>query len=128
VRFLEWTDHDLLLALTQRARAFLLPSSWNEPLSRLLLETMGLGTPVIAWAAGGSVEVIVDGHNGWLVREPADLSTAFETLSSEQERKRVGETARAYAVTTFSPATVYPQIIAAYQAAMKTAGRGAGDA
>jgi glycogen(starch) synthase len=123
IRFLEWTDHDLLLALTQQARAFILPSAWNEPLSRLLLETMGLGTPVIAWAAGGSVEVIEDGQNGWLVAEPADLSRALEALSSDQERERVGANAREYARRTFSPAAVYPQVIAAYEAAMEAAGR-----
>lgn len=127
VRFLGWTDHDLLLALTQRARAFILPSAWNEPLSRLLLETMGLGTPVIAWAAGGSVEVIEDDQNGWLVAEPADLAGALERLSNDQERERVGASAREYAQRTFSPAAVYPQVIAAYQAAMKAAGRGGDD-
>jgi len=128
VRFLEWTDHDLLLALMQRARAFILPSAWNEPLSRLLLEAMSLSTPVIAWASGGSVEVIVNADNGWLVGEPADLSTALQTLSNERERERVGEAAREYARRTFSPAAVYPQVVAAYEAAMEAAGRGAGNA
>ncbi len=128
VRFLGWTDHDLLLALTQQARAFILPSAWNEPLSRLLLETMGVGTPVIAWASGGSVEVIVDGDNGWLVKEPADLSRGLKALTKEQERERMGETALEYARRTFSPAAVYPQVIAAYEAAMEAAGRGADNA
>ena len=128
VRFLEWIDHDLLLALTQQARAFILPSAWDEPLSRLLLEAMSLGTPVVAWASGGSVEIIENGNNGWLVERPADISRALTNLADEQERERMGEAGRKYALQTFSPAAVYPQVAAAYEAAMAAAGRGAVDA
>jgi glycosyltransferase involved in cell wall biosynthesis len=128
VRFLEWVDHDLLLALARQARAFILPSAWNEPLSRLLLESMGLGTPVIAWASGGSPEVIEDGKNGWLVREPSDLQKALSTLASDEEAERIGEAGRQYARQTFAPDVVYPQVAAAYLTAMESAGRGSGHA
>jgi glycosyltransferase involved in cell wall biosynthesis len=127
VRFLEWADHDLLLALAQQARAFILPSVWDEPLSRLLLESMGLGTPVIAWASGGSLEVIDDGKNGWLVSEASDLQRALSTLASDEEAERIGEAGRQHARERFAPDIVYPQVAAAYLAAMESAGRGSGN-
>ena len=54
----------------------------REPLSRLVLETMGLGTPVIAWASGGNPEIIDSGETGWLVGNADDLSGALAELES----------------------------------------------
>lgn len=38
-----------------------------EPLGRTLNEAMALGTPVVAHAAGGSLEQVIDGQTGFLV-------------------------------------------------------------
>jgi glycosyltransferase involved in cell wall biosynthesis len=127
VSFLGWVEHDLLLALARQARAFILPSAWNEPLSRLLLETMGLGTPVVAWATGGSPEVIEDGKNGWLVSQPSDLNRALAELKSDAEALRLGTAGHVHALQNFAPDVVYPQIAATYRSAMSGAGRGTGD-
>ncbi|MFQ5745237.1 MAG: glycosyltransferase family 4 protein, partial [Acidobacteriota bacterium] len=123
-RFLGWIDHSSLLALIGRAHALLLPSAWNEPLSRLMLESMALGTPVIAWAGGGSSEVIDSGRNGWLVSERAGLVAALSALQQEAQRRPIGTAARDLAQRCFSPAAVYPLLARAYQAALETSGRG----
>ncbi len=44
-----------------------LVTALDEPFGRTLIETMYLGTPVVATRHGGNVEAIVDGKNGFLV-------------------------------------------------------------
>jgi len=123
VRFAGWVPHDALLGLVRRARALVLPSVWEEPLSRLLLEAMSLQTPVIAWATGGTPEVIEDGTDGWLVREPTDLARALAALQDETRRAEVAEAARRTARQRFAPAAVLPLLESVYRRALRAAGR-----
>lgn len=128
VRFLGWVDHGPLMRLLRDAWATLLPSAWNEPLSRLILESMAVGTPVIAWARGGSVEAVEHGHTGWLVSGAEDLAAALQELADPEVRRRVGNAALATARRRFSPDAVYPQVAAVYAAALEAAGRARGGA
>ncbi len=41
-----------------------------EPFGRTLVEGMAVGRPVLAHAAGGPTDIVVDGATGWLVPEP----------------------------------------------------------
>ena len=50
-------------------------SSKPEPFGRVIIESMSLGTPVIATAAGGAAEIVNDSRNGLLV--PAADSDAM---------------------------------------------------
>ena len=68
VTFCGWLHHGKLLRLQQEAYSVIVPSAWNEPLSRIILESMGLGVPVIAWAGGGTEEIIDSGVNGYIVK------------------------------------------------------------
>lgn len=123
VRFLGWVRHAELLALVRRARALVLPSVWDEPLSRLLLEAMSVGTPVVAWATGGSPEVIEDGVDGWLVREPGDLARALRALEDDATRARAAEAARRTVRHRFAPGAVLPRLEEVYRRALRAAGR-----
>ena len=122
VRFLGWIPHDRLLRLQQEARAVVLPSAWNEPLSRVVLETMALGTPVIAWARGGNSEMIESGVSGWLVSRPADLAAALAEVGTPSVRDRVSHAARTRIRDRFAPDVVYPTVAAAYAAAVEEVG------
>ena len=124
VRFRGWVAHDELLRLQRDARAVVIPSAWNEPLSRLILETLGLGTPVIAWARGGTPEIIDSGSNGWLVETPADLGAALGALESDDRRRQVGLAGRARVMATYAPNVVYPAMQGVYAAALAEVGRG----
>lgn len=42
-------------------------ASWGEAFGLVLVEAMALGTPVVATAAGGPSELIIDGESGFLV-------------------------------------------------------------
>ncbi len=123
VSFLGWVDHSRLLGLQRDAHAVILPSAWDEPLSRLVLETMGLGTPVVAWARGGNVEMIESGVSGWLVRDPSDLRRAITELESQDRRLQAGRAALTRVVERYSPAAVYPAVAAAYAGALEDARR-----
>jgi glycosyltransferase involved in cell wall biosynthesis len=42
------------------------PSLWDEPLARVILESFAHGVPVLASIMGGSPELVVTGRTGWL--------------------------------------------------------------
>lgn len=123
VQFLGWVAHDELLRLQRDAWAVVLPSAWDEPLSRIVLETMALGVPVIAWARGGNPEMIEPGTSGWLVDDARDLAAALSELASPERRREVAREAKQRAIERYTPDVVYPAVEAAYQAALQKAGR-----
>lgn len=61
-------------ALLQQFDALLLPSIWEEPLSRVMQEAMASGLIVIGTATGGTGEALVHGQTG-LVFPPDDAKT-----------------------------------------------------
>ena len=122
-RFLGWVDHDRLVRLQKNAHAVVLPSAWDEPLSRIVLETMALGVPVVAWARGGNPEMIEPGVSGWLVRRAEDLARAMGELASPDRRQEVALGAKRRIASRYAPDVVYPAVAAAYDAALERAGR-----
>lgn len=86
------------------ADALLMPS-WQEPFGRAVIESMAVGTPVVATTLGGTTEIVTDGDDGLLVppREPDRWTQALERLLSDAElHGRIGaagrERARAFAL------------------------------
>ncbi len=78
---------DVRNAIVRLAKATIVPSRW-EPFGLVAVESMALGTPVIASAVGGLKEVVVDlrsnpNGTGLLVRpeDPVDLGIAMESLA-----------------------------------------------
>jgi len=49
-----------------------------EAFGRAAIEAMAMGKPVVATALGGSLETIIDGETGWLVRPASAPDTAQE--------------------------------------------------
>lgn len=74
VRFLGAQPRAAVFELFRAADAALLSSSW-ESFGLVVVEALAAGTPVIAAAVGGVVEVLEDGRNGLLV--PAGDSEAL---------------------------------------------------
>ena len=122
VVFTGWLPHPALLRLITGAAAFLLPAAWNEPLSRLLLESLALGTPVVAWKRGGNPEPLTSGTDSWVVSGTDELRRALRDIQDEAVRARVGAAGQQLAERAFSPAAIYPRLLAVYEQAIAEAG------
>lgn len=81
---------------TDMAAAFLLAdivvsasSSEPEAFGRTSVEAMAMGRPVVATAHGGSLETVLDGQTGWLVRpsDPADMARALDEALAMEKRQ-----------------------------------------
>jgi glycogen synthase len=99
------------LAIVARAEIVLLPSLW-ESFGYVCVESMALGRPVIAAAAGGLADIVEDGRSGRLV-PPGDggaLAAALDDwLRDGQALARVGARA-AERAEAFSTENVVAQI------------------
>jgi glycosyltransferase involved in cell wall biosynthesis len=78
-------------------------ASRTETLGNVVLEAMSSGLPVVALRAGGVGETIQSGSTGILL-EPDEPAERFATallwlIEQSDERRRMAEAARAYAVT-----------------------------
>lgn len=81
-----------------------LPSLREEPLSRVLIESVMLGKPVVATDTGGTAEVIEDKRTGVLVdTTPESLAQGItEMLTNTTEKNRMAEALQKKA-TLFDP-------------------------
>jgi len=84
VEFKGWVSHDHLQSLMARCKAFIFPA--EEDFGIAPLEAAACGRPVIAYAAGGALETVVEGVTGVFFREPtpeslADAVRRFETMT-----------------------------------------------
>jgi len=100
-----------VLRLFAEADASVLASSW-ENFPHTVVESLAVGTPVIATSVGGVPEVVEDGVNGLLV-PPGDveaLAEAIRRFAAEPElRSRLREAA-APSVARFAPDVVYGEL------------------
>lgn len=110
-----WTYREDVLRTLARATALVFPSLWPEPLSRVLLEALALGTPVAAMETGGTREILVDGQSGLIVRDVDGLGDAVARLAHDDAlRARLREGARERA-RAFAPETLLPRYEAVYR-------------
>jgi glycogen(starch) synthase len=110
-----WAEREDVLRCLARATALVFPSVWPEPLSRVLLEALALGTPVAAMATGGTRELLGSDGAGLVVEDAAGLGDAVARLAADAAlRERTREAGRARA-EAFSPAALIPRYEAAYR-------------
>jgi glycosyltransferase involved in cell wall biosynthesis len=110
-----WAAREDVQRALARATALVFPSLWPEPLSRVLLEAMALGTPVAAMDTGGTGEIVRDEVSGLLARGPEALAAAVGRLAGDERlRLRLAEGARAQSAL-FSPAALVPRYEAVYR-------------
>lgn len=63
--------------LYARAAAMLMPIRWDEPFGMVMIEALACGTPVIAFPEGAAREIVIDGRNGMLVADEAEMARAI---------------------------------------------------
>lgn len=84
VRFVDRPDDEGLRAILRSAQALLFPGV--EDFGMLPLEAQAVGTPVIARAAGGAMETVIEGRTGAFVdsNDPKDWAAAMDTFEPDQ--------------------------------------------
>jgi glycosyltransferase involved in cell wall biosynthesis len=93
-------------------------SSEPEAFGRTTVEAMAMGKPVIATAHGGSLETVVPGETGWLVKpaDPVELAMAIdEALALERDQlKQLGEKGRIRVAANFTAEAMCEQTLSFY--------------
>lgn len=93
-------------------------ASKGEGLPNVVLEAAAAGLPIVATAAGGTVEIIADGVTGLLVPvgdEDALLAALWRLCDDPTERRRLGEAARLDVTTRFGVDRMVAEFAALYR-------------
>ena len=107
-------ERDDLLA---GAKASLFPLRWEEPGGTAVVESLALGTPVVATARGCLPELIEHGRTGLLTtdeEELGDLLLAASLLDPDEARRE--------AAARFTPAVMAEKYVALYEKVRRGAG------
>lgn len=123
VRFLGAVDPSTLADLYALADVCAVPSR-AETFGLVALEAQASGTPVVAAAVGGLVDIVADGSTGFLVRgrDPEAFAARLATLLGDAAlRARMGEAARRRAAG-FTWAHAADRILRLYDCAERPAG------
>jgi len=87
VEFAGWVED--VYSVMSTLDLLIVPSMWDEPNPRVILEAFAAGIPVLALRAGGIPEIIEDGRTGFLCDEPGALaSRAVELLTGDRSLLR----------------------------------------
>jgi glycosyltransferase involved in cell wall biosynthesis len=92
-----------------------------EPFGLVITEAMALGIPVIAANAGGPVEIITDGVDGFLVdpRDAAAVAGRVSLLFADPVLyQRIGAAGRRTALERFSPEAYVERVAQVYDSAL----------
>jgi glycosyltransferase involved in cell wall biosynthesis len=120
VRLLGAVPREQVLDVFAAADASILSSSW-ENFPHSVVESLAVGTPVIATRAGGVAEVVQDGVNGLLVEvgDTAGLAAAVERyFADETLRARLRENAGP-SVAAYRPERLLGAVIEALEEAVR---------
>ena len=122
VRLLGWRTNAEVHDLLRGATALLFPSLWPEPLARTLLEATAIGTPIVATATGGTLDIVRDGETGLLASGEEAFAAAIARVAREPElRRRFFDLARRRAREQFDRPAVLVRVEAVYAAAIARA-------
>jgi glycosyltransferase involved in cell wall biosynthesis len=105
---------DVMAALDVVVHASVIP----EPFGRVIVEAMALGRPVVASRAGGPLEIVADGENGYLVPPGDEVALAtrvVELLGDPQLAREIGERASRDARARFSLSAHAAQVETVYR-------------
>jgi glycosyltransferase involved in cell wall biosynthesis len=100
-------ERDELIAT---ARASLFPLRWAEPGGTAVVESLALGTPVVATARGCLPELITHGETGLLTSDEAQLGELVAAAGTIDEAR-----CRAEAASRFTPAVMAQGYLQLYQ-------------
>ena len=97
-------------------------SSKAEAFGRVAVEAQAMGRPVIATAHGGSIETVLDGRTGWLVKPEDDAAMAGvlrEALTDKTLRQNYGANGIAWIKDNFTVRKMCEKTVAVYTDLLK---------
>ena len=112
-----------LAALYAACDVVALPTLWDEPFGRVPLEAGAFARPVVAYAAGGLAETVLDGETGRLVARgdrTAFISALAELAADPAMRARMGAAGRRKALD-YAPGRLAPRLESLWQETMVNA-------
>ena len=79
---IEWSGPAAWERVLDRSDCVVVPSLWNEPQSRAILDSLSSGVPPLVSRRGGATEIIRDGVNGFLIDpdDPQDLRDRLRSI------------------------------------------------
>jgi glycosyltransferase involved in cell wall biosynthesis len=98
-------SHSETVSNISQASAVVVPSLWDEPFGRTVLEAAAVGVPVLATRAGALPELVVDQETGWVVEASSvGIANGLSRVlcTSAVDRNRLGRAAFERYMKTFS--------------------------
>jgi glycosyltransferase involved in cell wall biosynthesis len=115
IRVLQWMERDEVFRWLGHAEFLIFPSSWPEPLSRVLLEASALSRPIAAMNTGGTADVVVDEVTGLLSATAVDLAEDVARLAADSDlRARFSSAAGRRAEELFDVPVIVTRMEALY--------------
>jgi len=82
ISYVGQADFPRKVELMKNAKAMLYPISRREPFGLAVIEAMACGTPVIGYPNGAVPELITDGDNGFIVKNPIEMAVAINQVDN----------------------------------------------
>ncbi len=82
VEYLGELERNEISELLGKATATLMPLRWHEPFGLVVVESLAVGTPVVAWRMGAMPEIVDDGDTGFLVDDVDGAVAAIARVGS----------------------------------------------
>lgn len=113
VSFLGHVPAEKMPRLLREFDVLLVPSTWPEPFSRMVLEGMISGLVVVATSTGGTTEILTDGENGLLFApgDADDLAQKIARLMDDPElRQRLARAGKQTVLERFTMTRMMDEI------------------
>jgi glycosyltransferase involved in cell wall biosynthesis len=116
LRVLGWRDRAEVWAWMRHAQVLMFPSYGPESLSRVLIESAALGSPIAAMDTGGTRDILKPGETGLLSTSPEGLARDVARLAkNDRLRTTIGAAARADVRMRFSADSVVARVEQVYR-------------
>lgn len=126
IHYMGHLHDDISLRLLYAAADVMVVPSRQEAFGQTASEAHACGTPVVAFRIGGLMDIVDDRITGALAEpfDPLSLASAIQWVLEDQSRQnRLGQAARARAVSLWNPGRIAEMYYHVYQEAILSASR-----
>lgn len=119
-RYLGRQPLEVVRGLMSDAAALLFPSLWFEGMPRTIVESLAVGTPVLASDLGAMLSIIRQGENGWLAAagDVTAWAKILENLLASDEPRALRAKVRADYLARYTADCNYRQMMEIYDGAL----------